>query len=184
MEKEPKMGIDPKIKEEINKEGWEKTDDRDEQAILIGKKEEMSQLLEKLEAEGKTADLGTYIKLHKEIVLPKEEITPRLKEKIKSGLVFYRGDVLMYVDKDGNIANVEIRSEKISSLRRGMGIQEQVEKELKELGFFKPGEGKGGEGITVMEGDEILNAIGKEIGNYKKKIEEQIREKKGEEFDF
>jgi len=174
-----KFEIDPKIKEEINKEGWENN-----AAVLVGKKEEMPQLLEKLEKEGRAANLGTYIKMHKEIALPKEEITPRLKEKIKSGLVFYRGDVLMYVDKDGNIANVEIRSEKISSLRRGMGIQEQVEKELKELGFFKPGESRGGEGITVMEGDEILNGIGEEIGNYKKKIEEQIREKKGEEFDF
>jgi len=37
-------------------------------------KEQMPELLEKLESEGKTADLGTYIRLHKNIILPSSEV--------------------------------------------------------------------------------------------------------------
>ena len=180
-----RIGIDPKIKKEINEEGWEKTDDRDEQALLVGKPEEMPQLLERLENEGRTENLGTYIKMHKEIVLPKEEMSQELRERIKSGLrglFFYTGNILTYIDKDGNIADVEIDSEKISSMRNSVrGIQEQVKDELESLGFFQAGKSMS---VTQMDSNEILRKISQELGKYKRKIEKEIQERKKEEFDF
>lgn len=63
------QNINPEIKKQINKEGFEEN-----VAVLIGKKEEMPQLQELLETEGRAADLGSYIKMHKEIALPKEYV--------------------------------------------------------------------------------------------------------------
>lgn len=106
------------------------------------------------------------------------------RQNNNSGLVFYGGAIfLKYVDKEGNIASVEIKPDKISSLHSNdvRGIQERVRDELEKLGFLLPGET---EGIGSMEGDEILRKIGKEMQNYKEKIEKQIREKRAEEFDF
>jgi len=171
------MGIDPKIKKEINEEGFEEN-----AAVLIGKKEEMPQLLERLENEGRAENLGTYIKMHKEIMLPKEEMSQELREKIKSGSVlFYEGSVIRYVDKDGNIARVEIDEKKISSITGVRGIQEQVKDELEKFGFLLPGKT---ESMSILETEKILAKTTKEIQKYRGKIEKQIREKKAEEFDF
>ncbi len=77
MGKEEFEGVEPEIKKEINEEGFDEN-----AAVLIGKKEEMPQLLEKLEKEGRAENLATFIKMHKEIALPKEEISSGLKEKL------------------------------------------------------------------------------------------------------
>ena len=56
-EHEQPMGVDPKIKKEINEEWFE-----GDAAVLIGKKEDMLKLLEKLAPEEKTEQLSDYIK--------------------------------------------------------------------------------------------------------------------------
>ncbi len=180
-----KFEIEPKLKKEINEEGWEKEDEESGAAVIIGKKEEMPQLLEKLEKEGRAKNLGSYIKMHKEIALPKEEMSEELKEKIKRGLTFlsYGGNFIRYVDKDGNIADVEIDAEKISSIdiQSGKELQERVGDELEKFGFLLPG--KTGS-VSTLEAEKIFKEIWKETQNYKEKIEEQIRQKKAKEFDF
>lgn len=59
--------IDSEIKKQINEEGFEEN-----AAVLIGKKEDMPQMKERLETEGRTETLAAYIRLHKEIAVPKE----------------------------------------------------------------------------------------------------------------
>lgn len=196
MEKEqPKMSIDPTIKEEINKEGWEKTGDKDEWAVLIGKKEEMPQLLEKLETEGKTADLETYIKLHKEIILPSSEIKDEeLKKDIldNKGIYWqygnlYNGIIVKYFDKDGNYAEVNIRRDDIASLKSipyDKFTWEYVAEELKKLHFTDISniirqDKTRGDQISYIR--ECVNEI---IKKYKEKLEKESTERKKEEFDF
>ena len=61
--------VDPKVKKEINDEGFEGN-----AAVLIGKKEDMPNLENKLESEGKAVDLATYIKLNKIVAVSAEEM--------------------------------------------------------------------------------------------------------------
>ncbi len=85
---------------------------------------------------------------------------------------------LVYVDKDGNIARVQNFTPKmVGSLRGKVNIWEQVSKELKESGFERIG-------TDIFGGKELINDISNEMAAYKKKIEEQIKQKKAEEFDF
>lgn len=149
-------GVEPEIKKEINEEG-----------------------LEKLEKEGKAENVGSYIKMHKEIALPKEEMSPELKEKIKTGLAWWLGGILQFVDKEGNIAQVEIRPGKIASLPEG-----SFENELTELGFdfgkSKQEPGKKEE----LERMAIINTSVNEMLSYEEKVNKQLREKKLREFNF
>lgn len=194
MEKEPKMGVDPKIKEEINKEGWE-----EDAAVLIGKKEEMAELLEKLESEGKTADLGTYLKLHKEIILPHEEI---LDEKLREEIKNNKGNFLLstgstperysyclrYIDKDGDASDVNILAKKITELSKKI---DEVESENKNLENVQREEMrqiiiKKLEDIGFMP-EKYSNIWGKiysSLNDYKERLEEKSKTVKKEEFDF
>lgn len=174
-----KMEFDPKIKEDINKEGF----DDDGGAVLIGKKEEMPQLLERLEKEGRAEDVGSYTKMHKQIVLPKERVTPEIKERIKPGMVFMSGDsFFLYVDKDGNIARVDINPDRIASLKaidssdyNAQG--RQIEKELTELGFeFRD--------LNQNYNFATLKYIEREISSNKINTEDRLRQKRRTEFDF
>ena len=180
MEKEKFEGVEPEIKKEIMEEGF----GEEGAAVLIGKKEEMPQLLEKLEKEGRAENLGSYIKMHKEIALPKEEIDEKLKEKLQLGLRFVVGDLdeicLLFVDKDKNVARVKIMPKKIASFKNKR-VALELEEELEDFGFLEPGKI---EGIGLLEGSKILGEIDKETQSYQRKIEKQIREKKAEEFDF
>lgn len=146
--------IDPEVKKNLNKEGWEEN-----AAVLFGEKEtgELNQLYEQLESEGKATDLGGYIKMHKEIALPKGELSDKEAQDYK-GLVWIfdvKTDLMnkdhneiaqilcRYVDKDGAIAEVDINTDKVSSVEKGLGIKganhmNMVIKELKELGFRLP----------------------------------------------
>ncbi|PKL72239.1 hypothetical protein CVV26_02515 [Candidatus Kuenenbacteria bacterium HGW-Kuenenbacteria-1] len=119
------------IKKEINKEGWD-----DSVAVLIGKKEEMPALLEQLESGGRTVKLETYIRLHKEIALPFEEV---LEEDLKKAMEGHKGEFylsecdnlsnctdpddtswsvdLRYFDKANNLACIRIATELIAELK-------------------------------------------------------------------
>ena len=119
-------------KEDINKEGWEEN-----AAIIIGSEEERAQVRERLEKGEIVADLGTYIRLHKQVPLSLEdpEVNEDLKEKLQtmkgecwgsswyidiSQIVDningegYKGE-MFYVDQKGSIANVKIDSLQIKA---------------------------------------------------------------------
>lgn len=181
------MSIDPKIKKEINEEGFEEN-----AAVLIGKKEEMPELLEKLEKEGEANDLGTYIKMHKEIKLPKEEISPDLSNALieNKGLLWRvveeknKSLVYNYIDKDGNVASFNLDPEKLTPTRKI--IEQGGENYLTQSEFYE----------TIIESAKELGfrwshpntqqiiEINKQIFDYQKRLEAETKKKKREEFDF
>jgi hypothetical protein len=134
------MEIDPKIKKEINEEGWE-----GDAAVLIGTEEEMPLLRQRLESEGMTENLETYIKLNKRISLPinssylagfheGEKVKNELKSMIGQGClsIFEGGNsVLHYIDKEGNYCKVGIVTDKIAELKG----REMTEDMFRKLGF-------------------------------------------------
>ena len=202
------MGIDPKIKKEINEEGFE-----GDAAVLIGKNEEMSQLLEKLEKEGRAENLGSYIKMHKEIALPLSEADDELKEKLLKNIgsfTLYSGEPkediteeLHYIDIDGNVARVDIAVKNVASLRDtkeqikekyGFGNSEKLEvvayhmynatvEKLGEIGFSYWLNEKD-QAIKTSLSQMWLIKIKGAIKAYEKKLEKERGEKKKEEFDF
>jgi hypothetical protein len=180
-----------KDKEEINKEGWEGN-----AAVLIGKKEELEVLRERLEKEGRTADLGTYIRLYKEILLSQDD--PEMAElkdvtEGAEGLVFEKylvspdGSSIRYVDREGNVASVSIDARKIAAYRklteemehldragrRGSSERYDLEKKLdralrSELGRL----GFSGEDISMSESEMFERGNFTEEG---KKLHERVR---------
>ena len=199
------MGVDPKIKKELNDEGFDEN-----AALLIGKKEEMPKLKERLESEGKTKDLGTYIELHKELSLPNEEIdNDDLKKEmmenkrqykfrkreyvIDKGLGFVHE--LIYIDKDGNLSRVFVDINKIKDFdvsnfphRDGVDVERfmTMRDKLKELGFMNRHE----DGRVFMENKErekyktMWDNIEKAEKKYHEKLEEKSRDKIAKEFYF
>ena len=175
-------------KKAINEEGWEGN-----AAVLIGKEKELKVLRERLEKEGKAADLGTYIRMHKQVVLSSED--PEM-EKLKGvvenarGLVFEQyltspdGSEIRYVDQNGNIARVNIDAGKIAAYQEILGseegrgqrwhdarysheLEERLESalrgDLKELGFS-------GEYVSLSE-SEMFGDRGNGTAEGKKLIE-------------
>lgn len=207
MDEQMPMDIDPKIKKEINEEGFEEN-----AAVLIGKEEEMPRLREKLESEGKAADLGTYIKMHKEIKLPKEEIAPALLDNVikNKGLLwfvaekgggeeyFYLPESIVYnfIDKDGNIASFNLDPKMLAPTReiiekgrkgnyhkRENNIKDEfynfINEQTKELGFEKYSPYRHGEDRT-----DLIREINDQILDYKKTLEMKLEQAKKEKFDF
>ncbi len=189
-----------KIKKQIHEEGFEEN-----AAVLIGKKEEMPELLEKLEKEGRAENLGSYIKMHKEISLPFDEISDEnLKKELKENksnfvLMFTvksKGE-LLYIDKNSNIARVNLDIDKIADIDKknknekltGPLITEKiVRNELTKIGFsdsllyneVKENQEKEKQKLNL----EIWGKVKKEIAAHKKRLEEKELERKKEEFDF
>lgn len=178
-EEDEKYKIDPELKEEINREGWEKDSEEGGAAVLVGKKEEVERLRERLETEGKTVDLGSYIRLHKEIILPHSEIEDNvLREKmLKMKGSFdlwpisgrqreeqepqYR---LRYVDKDGNLAQVNISVDDIAELARE---KERIVKEVEDEFHRRPDYWKEERDrkveIKIRLSSELFNILVKEL---------------------
>ncbi len=183
MNNQEKIAVDPQIKKEINEEGFEEN-----AAVLVGKKEEMPQMLERLEKEGMAENLATYIKMHKELALPNREINESLLKEMEQnrGLCWLeRDDFLYYIDSDLNIARVKIDALKISSIKsvaiEGESInwnkyRSQLNKEydeLKKLGF---------KFVSFM--DRFPISIQLCIRDYNKKIDKELEERTDQEFDF
>lgn len=162
-------------RKKTNEEGWEEN-----AAVIIGKKEEMEMLREKLETSGETKDLGTYIKMHKENTLPNSEITDEeLRKELLEGkgaffnVTSYGRPFLRveYIDKDGNLSEVEIRADKIADIREGMSqARDQddrdhiIKKGLLELGFRE-----------WWKDDASKEAIKKYEEGAKKQLEEELK---------
>lgn len=204
MNEEISMEIDPKIKKEINEEGFEEN-----ASVLIGKKEEMPELLEKLESEGRTADLGAYIKTHKEIKLPKEEIPSELLNNIienkrllwfvdeKDGGEEYsylpESIVYNFIDKDGNIGSFNLDPKKLTPTReiiekariennrdREFYIKAEfykfIDEQIKELGFDR--------GDRNAMHSNLIQEIQGQIYGYKNRLETKSKQEKKEKFEF
>jgi hypothetical protein len=139
-----RTGLTPEEQHRINNEGFE-----GDAAVLIGKKEDMKKLKEKLESEEKATDLPAYIKMHKEIILPKEGMEPNTKNRVIVGaydlnLAFQKGSCtnfeIMFIDKDGNLARVKINPDSIGSLKDSESesfFVGQTRREMQEAGFVE-----------------------------------------------
>jgi len=179
--------VDPEVKRQIAEEGFEGEEAEGGAAVIIGPKEDMPELLEKLENEGRAESVGSYIRMHKEIRIPKEKISDlftaalgREIDNLKPGTVWFlwqpRGEKrLTFIDKDKNIAGVKIDPEKIASIK---DIEQdndkigQVRKELEELGF--------GEYSDWHLYDDVLAAIKR----YNQALDDELGKEKRAGFDF
>ncbi len=134
---EKESSVDPRITAQINREGWEGN-----AAVLVGKEgEEMKNLRERLETGGECADAATYVRLHKEIAVPADDVPDRIKTP---GRGWLEGRQFRFIDKDGNLCQVDVDYKKIASVAPvpGPGQEGQREvasalfgKELSEHGF-------------------------------------------------
>ena len=121
-------------------------------------------------------DAATYVKINKKIVLPAEDVPETVREQKGKGWIADK--LFRYIDKDGNLARVDIDYEKILSFaKRGRlssatGAEDQLKEELGERGFDIAGEGR-------MPGE-----IAQAIHTYEQKVREQMKEKAKREFDF
>jgi len=178
IEKGPK--IDPKLKKEINEEGWEGGKEGGA-AVFVGTKEETEKAREIMETEGVTENLESYIRLHKEIALSKEELEKYLQARHYTDIVSHPGcselikNTLLFIDKEGSVARVNIDLEKIKNIR----VKGFLERDLKELGFkfeqpFKFSQGNQNE----------WQLIGGAIMEHQRKIEQEAEKEKKKEFDF
>lgn len=146
-------GVSPKTIEKINNEGFESDDpDREEKgaAVLIGTKEEVERQRELIESEGRAVDLESYIRLHKKIIVPKDEVSPYFERwKLEKGdALVYNDGTIKFIDSEGNIAKADINIDLIDSARGKVLIEKErvadnrisnlknyLQDELKKLGF-------------------------------------------------
>jgi len=142
--------IDPRTKDEINKEGFEgnaaliigKRDNPRQEGAKLGESgnEELDVLEQKLESEGRAADLRTYIKLNKKIIVPAKKLGEYLnKGKILTDrigccsynvMVGEHGDRahIDYIDGEGNAVTVDIDSfEKVAELKSIFSEKERIQ---------------------------------------------------------
>ncbi len=186
-----------KVKKEITEEGFE-----DGAAVLIGKKEKMPQLLEKLEKEGELMEslgayLKTYLELHKKIVLPADQISDNeLREWVSKNKSNFVGGLmpdkihlqtyfLQYIGEDGDIVAANIVPEEIFNFQKkgaDLDFDVLVRKGLYNLGFSTWTQKEKPEDRKLIT--EMWAKINDAKENYKKKLEQEITEKKKEEFNF
>lgn len=198
-------------KEEINKEGWEEN-----AAVIIGSKEELPQLLERLERlenEGKTKDLSTYIRMHKEVLVSKKD--PEIGDSVMRGALlrekgliwdyivvyhtgrvekenaYYLGGRINFIDSEGNLATIKVDSQKISDYKDWMWLTSVQfdDTALRFRQFLEEGLKK--LGFNVVSNPHDLANLGFERNDFEKRIkakkerlEREAQEKKKEEFDF
>jgi len=173
--------IDPRIKEEINKEGFEAEDEESGSAVLIGKEEEMPRLLDKLEKESRAKNLGAYIRMHKVIAVPKNEIPTEHKEllgSLNAGIAYVSewrsgGLIIRYIDRDHNIATVELDPQHTGFLAEKdvRYAKDEVKSKLRELGF------------TITEDRDTQNIMAIVVWKQIQKIDKELKENK-DKFDF
>ena len=111
MEGEKAPELNPADKEAVNKAGWQGEAPESGAAIIVRSPEEGE----------KIKDLGTYLRLHKTIVTPSNEITVG-SEKLVPGHVsigYNRRSIdrgileIRYVDKEGNLVKSEVNLQDI-----------------------------------------------------------------------
>lgn len=192
------------FRDEINREGFE-----GDNAVLFGKKEDMPRLLNQLEQEGKADDLETYIRMHKEIRLPKNEISNKLLDAVetKKRLVWFinatcgggeeysgmpNSIIYYFIDKDANIASFDIDPQKLTPTRKIIEEKKTDPFRRDQLYYEKLykfiSEQFEELGFIEMGANKDENCfvddINEAIANYQKKLEAKFRQKQKENFDF
>lgn len=180
----------------------------------LRQKSREAQILEKSENEGRTENLESYIKLHKEINLPIKEIVDQsfkneiFKNKGLSELCILgrtpESFNLDYIDSEGNSATVDIVLSKINSMS---ALSKQVQSEVKKhekrsiLGklwksneFWEKQQEIGEEIKRELKKLDFVFVQKKQAkfwrrikglrNGYQEKLEEKTKEKKKGEFDF
>ena|SRR3989344_4690774 len=164
-------GIDPELKRKINKEGFE-----GDAAVLVGKEEEMENLRERLETGGNTKDLATFIRLHKEILVPSQEFNNDDDDKkwldthYNPGSYFIIQNKMCFLDSGGNLAAVAINPDKIDDYKKIGWNSEIIKEDLKKLGF--------------EEEINLYNHTAKAEERYKEKLEALAKKETQKEFNF
>lgn len=185
------MGVDPTLKEEINKEGWEdypgyaKVEGGDENpgaAVFVGKKEEVEKAREIMETEGKAENVDAYIRMHK-VVKVRDYMIPA---EIELGIIHPgkawlqrnygdKPDRLIFIDEDSNIAEVEISIHDIASLKESFGSN--LEGKLEDLGFDV-------EQVSSPEDSKEYFWVLQEIKKQQEKLNKEAQERKKGNFNF
>ncbi|MFH1029979.1 MAG: hypothetical protein V1770_01825 [bacterium] len=173
------MGVDPVLKEQINKEGWEVGKDYNSNtkeetegggAVYVGREDEMPNLAEHLETKSKTEsenlenesraeNLLEYLQAHSAVLIKQNEL-PRSPYRLlpKSKAWFGRLNTqngleskynITYVNEDGDLCAVEFKVGDIDSLYKP--IREKL------------GEAIDGEGKYVGKNDNAAGDIQKEV---------------------
>ena len=188
----PNMEIDPEVKKGLNEEGFESETPDSGAAILVGKKEEMPQMQEKLEKEGRAKDLASYIRLHKKIVMLANEI-PQLPPEATSRIVPGFGSLtdmlikhpyieLLYVDKEGNIAEVEIKPELIEDrTRKSDGEKIIYNEEMIQRAIHSIGYDLRNLGFNIESRPELIKNL---VQNYRARLSDRLRQEEKKKFDF
>ncbi|PIR41685.1 MAG: hypothetical protein COV30_02480 [Candidatus Yanofskybacteria bacterium CG10_big_fil_rev_8_21_14_0_10_37_15] len=140
---ERKKILSPELKKEFEEAGFE-----DNAAVVIGNKEEMERARERIETEGRTKDLKTYIKMHKNsVVVPRhlfdsmDAVSQIMLSDKNSGygeVGFYgSGIILNYIDKDGNLAEVKIDAKLIDDYKKlsGHDVNRKILRDLSDYDF-------------------------------------------------
>ena len=209
MSKENSTGLSSDEKKAINNEGFE-----GQAAILVGRKEEMPNLVERLEKEGRAADLETYIRMHKEIIVPSDErksLRGRMIHQYEKGMAYlYTSEFhdpdgcqkVTFIDSNNNLAQVLVDTRKIESFRyEDLSNKDRVcyiiGEELKKMGFNVLVAGKYAtvrdgiykEKVGFGDGQEmskgdIIADWDNDMGVYQKKLEAQAKTKQNREFNF
>lgn len=130
------------------------------------------------EHEGEWApDVASWVRLHKEIACPKEEIDPEERKRIELniGALIPQGDLYyLFIDNEGNIAGFRIIPEKIETLKNlnSIDVVSRIPRELEEKGFNR----------VVNRGlEDIMRGL---VHIHKEKVKEEMEERKKKEFDF
>lgn len=164
------------VKKEINSEGFE-GDTEGGASVFVGSKEEVQKMEERAETEGKAVDVATYIKLHKEIALPKERMTRQVHDiidKHEKGwgwlkIVDKNRWDFAYVDKEGNLARVLIRPGDVK-----LPENQRLVDLLVSYGF-QMGDARSYDIDTIIRGN---------VYNYCVDIQQELKKEKKKEFDF
>jgi hypothetical protein len=173
-------------KEKIRKEETKRLIDQGADCAITGIDDKLAEKLQREHEAANCPNLETFIRLHKWIKFPHEEMSKELQEEVnnKKGLFVQSclgGRYLDYVDSMGNIAGLYIKERKIESYMRILEdrgeemmnhdeLADRVTNELVELGF-------------VNEPGKFPNYT-KEHESYFKRRFESPNKPREEEFDF
>jgi len=150
-------------------------------------------LRKKLESEGNAKNLETYLRMHKEIIVPKEFMDKEIErvspfEPTKKGSFFLKSEnldvkVLYYIDNMDNLARVKIDLNKIDTTKKDLespaksnDMYLKIQKGLENLGFES--------GLLFSQSRNQEREIDLIIKRYEDSIKSAKQEEAKKEFNF
>jgi len=178
-------------------------------AVLVGTRSEVDQARKRLETEGVAKDLETYLRLHKELVVPSDFLKDNRYEKLADAVGYFRvvdnfngkNTDIEYIDSNGNFARVEILCDLIddveiknkqTKLKNDLEYQRSRERNyseadylfnldrLKEVLFVKLEK----LGFKKAKDPRIIEKFTWAKENYRDWVENKLIEQAKNEFDF